>query len=327
MLALAANSITFTGDTVLNPPTTPGLRLIAFSNFAIPSGASISVNFPTNGSNFEFESLHDFDFEQTNLANANGTILVNSLEGNLTFNGSTITAGNDTYAGLVLLNAASDYSMILINNSTLTANTTALISAANITAVNSTIIGGSSVILTAAVADLNVSASNLTTSTANGQIGLVANGNISIANNSTLTAQTAPTTSPTINLAAAHVVTVQDSALVGAYSSVQAADVAVLNNVDVSAAQAISIAARTINLSNINFPDGSSVYLSSQNGLLAPHPNTGAAPVVGDVNFITRVLYNGSPAQNFVSSSVGGSSTSGSNPIQIGALPRVGSHP
>jgi len=326
MLALAAPNITFTDNTVFTPPATPGLRLLAWGNFAIPVGTNISVNFPTSGSSFEFENLHDLDFNQNSLTNVNGTVLVNSLEGNLTFESSTVAAGNDSFAGSVLLNADSDFSTIAINNSTLTANSSVIINAANVTVANSTVSGNGSVILNSISGDINVSASNLTSLTASGQVDMISNGNLSIVNNSIVTAQTTSTTTSTINLATAHVMTVRDSALVGAYSNLEAGDVASLDNVDVSSAQAISIAARTVNLSNINFPSGSSVYLSSQNGLLAPNPNTGASPVVGDVNFITHVLYNGAPAQNFVSPSVGGSSTSGANPIQIGSLPRA-SHP
>ncbi|MEQ2007698.1 MAG: FecR family protein [Limisphaerales bacterium] len=72
----------------------------------------------------------------------------------------------------------------------------------------------------------------------------------------------------------------------------------------------ISLSARTVNLSNIDFQNGSTVRLYSQNGLLAANPNTGAASVPGHVNFILNVNYNGSPAQLFV----GGNITIGVRP-------------
>lgn len=93
-----------------------------------------------------------------------------------------------------------------------------------------------------------------------------------------------------------------------------------LNTVNFNAATDISIAARTVNLSNINFPGGSNVSLSSQNGMLAPNPNTGAQPLFGYVNFVTNVKYNNQPAQNFVPIAVGGSSSNPNAPIQITPL-------
>ena len=57
--------------------------------------------------------------------------------------------------------------------------------------------------------------------------------------------------------------------------------------------------ARTINLTNVKFAAGSKVLLASQNGQLAPNPNTGQKSMSGFVNYISGVLYAGSPAQNF----------------------------
>lgn len=62
----------------------------------------------------------------------------------------------------------------------------------------------------------------------------------------------------------------------------------------------INMSANTIVLQNIDFTSGSQVYLYSESGNLAPNPNTGAAVVPGDVNFIRNVNYGGSPAQNYV---------------------------
>ena len=59
----------------------------------------------------------------------------------------------------------------------------------------------------------------------------------------------------------------------------------------------ISMDARTINLERVSFPDGSTVTLRSELGLLAPNPNTGAASVPGHVNFIRDVTYGETPAQ------------------------------
>ena len=59
-----------------------------------------------------------------------------------------------------------------------------------------------------------------------------------------------------------------------------------------------------MNLSNINFPGGSTVNLYSQTGQLAANPNTGAASVPGHVNFILNVNYGGNPAQIFVGNTI-----------------------
>jgi len=66
----------------------------------------------------------------------------------------------------------------------------------------------------------------------------------------------------------------------------------------------VSLAATTVNLLNVAFSNGSVVSLASANGVLAPNPNTGAASVPGDVNFIHNVTYGGSPAQNAIGNGI-----------------------
>ncbi len=58
-------------------------------------------------------------------------------------------------------------------------------------------------------------------------------------------------------------------------------------------ATSISLDARTINLTNVDFSAGSAVTLKSSNGQLAPNPNTGQASVPLRVNFINGVKYGG----------------------------------
>lgn len=72
----------------------------------------------------------------------------------------------------------------------------------------------------------------------------------------------------------------------------------------VASVASISLSARTLNLSNVNFPAGTTVNLTSANGLLAPNPNTGAGSVPNHVNFIQNVNYNGNPAELFVGSTI-----------------------
>lgn len=60
----------------------------------------------------------------------------------------------------------------------------------------------------------------------------------------------------------------------------------------------MSMSARTLILTGVDFPEGSRVLLRSELGVLAPQPNTGLAPMPGHVNFYTDVTYGGQPAQD-----------------------------
>ena len=66
----------------------------------------------------------------------------------------------------------------------------------------------------------------------------------------------------------------------------------------------VNMAANTINLTDVQFGAGSQVSLRSFSGQLAPNPNTGAASVPGDVNFIYNVTYAGQPAQNYIGNGI-----------------------
>ncbi|MBI5800250.1 MAG: FecR domain-containing protein [Verrucomicrobia bacterium] len=120
----------------------------------------------------------------------------------------------------------------------------------------------------------------------------------------------------TLNVSAIQNMTVASGSFTGASasptitSSFSAGDTLIVNNSSFANVADISLSARTVNLSNIDFPNGSTVTLYSQNGLLADKPNTGAASVPGHVNFILNVNYNGNPAQLFV----GGNITIGVRP-------------
>ncbi len=62
----------------------------------------------------------------------------------------------------------------------------------------------------------------------------------------------------------------------------------------------VAMQARTINLRQVNFRAGSRVVLDSENGKLAPRPNSGQPSQPGFVNFIRQVTYGGAPAQQEV---------------------------
>lgn len=76
----------------------------------------------------------------------------------------------------------------------------------------------------------------------------------------------------------------------------------------------INLGARTLSLESVSFPAGSTVRLVSEQGRLAPQPNTGQSVQPGFVNFIRDVSYAGRPAQDFVAPAAGGT---GLQPPQI----------
>ena len=69
----------------------------------------------------------------------------------------------------------------------------------------------------------------------------------------------------------------------------------------------INLGARTVALERVSFPAGSIVRLVSEQGRLAPLPNTSQPVQPGFVNFVRDVSYAGRPAQDSVAASVGGS--------------------
>lgn len=68
----------------------------------------------------------------------------------------------------------------------------------------------------------------------------------------------------------------------------------------------VNLGARTLRLRDVHFPEGSTVRLVSEQGRLAPQPNTDQAVQPGMVNFVRDVTYADQPAQNFVSTAEGG---------------------
>jgi hypothetical protein len=91
----------------------------------------------------------------------------------------------------------------------------------------------------------------------------------------------------------------------GSTANFTAPNLITVNNANLSSFGSVNMAANTVNLFNVAFGAGSSVTLQSLNGILAANPNTGAASIPGDVNFIQNVTYGGNPAQNYVNNSGG----------------------
>lgn len=69
---------------------------------------------------------------------------------------------------------------------------------------------------------------------------------------------------------------------------------------DLTGLSSVNMIAHTINLLNVAFGGSSYVNLFSNNGQLAPNPNTGATSLPGYVNFINGVTYGGNAAQHHV---------------------------
>lgn len=99
-----------------------------------------------------------------------------------------------------------------------------------------------------------------------------------------------------VSLTANNRLTIVDSDFSGLGASpmfLKAADRLEITNPNISDFGFINLSARTIILEDIDFPAGSFVELRSQNGLLAPNPNSGQPVQPGFVNYIDNVRYDG----------------------------------
>ena len=86
----------------------------------------------------------------------------------------------------------------------------------------------------------------------------------------------------------------------------QAAERLNLKSSDLTELSSVNLGARTLVLADVQFSSGSSVSLGSANGQLAASPNMGKAAVPNYVNFVNNVKVDGLPAQDFVSTTQGG---------------------
>lgn len=68
----------------------------------------------------------------------------------------------------------------------------------------------------------------------------------------------------------------------------------------------VNLGARTLVLESVSFAAGATVRLVSEQGRLAPLPNTSQAVQPGLVNFVRDVTYAGRPAQDFIAVASGG---------------------
>ena len=211
-----------------------------------------------------------------------GGFLLYSFEGGMDFNGVGLIDNAPT--GEIFLEASQDIS---IANSTLTAPNgyVDIYSSGNVTLTNP--------VITTGYLDLYASGSIFVSSDVQhsfnvGNVYMDAGGNITLDGNDS---------NPVAGVVAANAAALSGSADLTAAGTIQ------MQNINVRYAS-VNMAANTINLLNVAFRSGSLVTLTSANGVLAPNPNTNAASVPGDVNFINNVTYGGSPAQNAINAGI-----------------------
>lgn len=105
----------------------------------------------------------------------------------------------------------------------------------------------------------------------------------------------------TLNVAAVNNLNVASGSFTGASAGSSTATLTAGNRLDlngttVAQTASISLSALTVNLSNVNFPGGSMVYLYSRDGTF----NNNGFSIPGAVNFLSNVLYNNQDATGFV---------------------------
>ena len=170
--------------------------------------------------------------------------------------------------------------------------------------INNTTINAPTALIAANANAITVTGSTLNSDPGSGAITLVAtSGSTSITGTSISAHYLTVNSGDGILLdAGGHVLTATGE---GATASFTAPNLVTVNNADFTSFAVVNMAANTINLSDVAFGGSSSVTLRSLYGVLAPSPNTGAASVYGDVNFIQGVTYGGNPAQNYVNNGGG----------------------
>ena len=244
------------------------------------------------------------------------TALFTSLTGTVEFDNTTLNAASHAIFGAP--------TAINLNNSTINSDYVVLngASSAAIT-LNNTTINAPSSLTALSSGDLNINGSSLNADAASGTIYLGSttgatsiSGTSITANNLTVSAATSinfdgglPATPEARRGGPAHYLTLNsgDGILLNARghalnaggenptatftAGLASGNSINVNNTDFSPFAVVNMAANTVNLANVAFGDRSVVTLRSLNGVLAPNPNTGAASVPGDVNFIYSVTY------------------------------------
>jgi hypothetical protein len=220
--------------------------------------------------------------DTTTLTAGSGDVSVTSYYGNVDVENSTVTAG-----GSVTLTAPGT---VTLNNGSLTGNNS-ITYGVNVNAGTGITING-----TAITADDPTYGIYLTSSA----------GMTTIQNGASMTGNLTINSPDGILIDGSHGGTISGSTmnLTAGGGDILGGPAINVNNEDFSTFQTVNMSAHTINLTDVAFGGSSIVNLHSFLGLLALFPNTGAASVPGEVNFITGVTYGGVAAQLRIGSGI-----------------------
>ena len=244
---------------------TPGITVEAdVHDFLLSCAKAIDLNHVTLNNpvnNLFIQSGADVTLENGSQINAAGGISIDGLH-NLAISGSTLTSDS---ALLTSFFGAFTFDSAKINS----VDYTTIAAPGTISINNSQLNAGNTLTVSSANGSVNVTGTSIATHllTLNSGDGILLDPNGQTVSS--------PGGNGTANFTAPNLITV--------------------NNTDFSSFGVVNMAAKTINLSNVAFGNGSSVTLSSLLGLL----NIGSS-VPGDVNFIQNVTYGGNPAQNYI---------------------------
>lgn len=321
---------------VADPGQTPLLRevtLLGKAGVVVPAGMSFAAS---GIGEFTLESGAVLSLQNVSFVNDDGKV---DLDGHqaLDLTGGGINAPTPAFlleGGTVSLNggtySATGSAIVSAYGTTLNAIGTTVSgdsvrfeanTSADLHAVTAT--AGSSLTVTANH-DVNVTGGSASVSGASGTLQVSAGRDLSVGSSAQFQANTIQMSAGnnaalnsvqargfnTLNVSAAGNLNVASGSFTGASSSPTVAasltsgGTLTVNSLAISSVRNISMSAQTLDLSNINFANGSTVNLYSQFGLLAANPNTGAASVPGHVNFILNVNYNGNPAQLYVGNGI-----------------------
>ncbi len=314
-----------------HPPLLRSVKLVGKTGLTIQAGFRIRAS---QIGDVSFISGAVMNLQNVTFQNLDGQLELNGLSA-LTLNGGGINAQSLLVKGGLVNLQGGNYSASLnavVRSSTTTLDTSlATVSGNNVSFeaqstadLHSTTASATTLLNLNAQQDLKIGGGSYSVSGQLGTANLYAGRDLFMGSGTDIQANTiqmnagnnATLTSPvirgfnTLNVTAAQGLAVNSGSFngVAGMSTAQAAFTAgetlTMNGPSFGNVSTIALTARTINLSNVDFLNGTIVNLSSQLGQLAANPNTGAASVPGHVNFIQNVSYNGNPAQLFVGSTI-----------------------
>jgi len=287
------------------------LNLVFFAGNQLTMNPSTTIS--ANSTLLELGSRLALSLDSVNINNTGGQGALVSFS-SITLNNSTLSSSvpnGTTDFDISNQNKSSTGGDVSLNNTTVNSDAIFIDSPGNLSLTGTTPAAGqitaTSDILAEGDTGLTVGV-NLVTGTASGAISLASTGgNVTVNNGAQLTASQIALTAPSGDVLVDTLAPVQASSMTVTAGS-SAGNTATIQNTSLANLSTLAVTAYTVVLNNVNM--AGQVSLNSFNGALAPNPNTSAAIVSGDVNFIKQVNYNGSPAQNFIN-----------NGITIGKLP------